>query len=219
MGMLYLHQEQGKTMSLTIPPPASETERRRAAVEELCRVPENGKAEIIHGRVVRMSPTGAGPGRVAFKIASSLSQYEERGSQTEEGVGYTFGDNVGFLVDLPGRGSFSPDAAWYTGPLGEDEMDFLPGAPAFAVEVRSKGDYGPKAEREIREKIQDYFAAGTSVVWDVDTRGVDGVKVYRATAPELPTIYRRGDVAEAEPAVPGWTMPVDELFRRPMSAR
>ena len=206
-------------MSLTTTRPASETDRRRAAIEELYRVPENGKAEIIHGRVVRMSPTGARPGRVAFKIASSLSQYEERRSQVEEGVGYTFGDNVGFLVDLLGRGSFSPDAAWYTGAVGEDEMDFLPGAPAFAVEVRRKGDYGAKAEQAIREKIQDYFAAGTSVVWDVDTRGTDVVKVYRATSPDVPTICRRGDVAEAEPAVPGWTMPVDELFARPLPAR
>ncbi len=203
-------------MSLTVAPPASETEKRQAAIEELYRVPENGKAEIIHGRVVRMSPTGAKPGRTAGRIFISLSQYEERRSQTEEGVGYAFSDNVGFLVDLPGRDSFSPDAAWYTGPLGEDEMDFLPGAPAFAAEVRSKGDYGPKAERAIVEKIRDYFAAGTLVVWDVDTRGADVVKVYRATAPDAPTIYRRSDVAEAEPAVPGWTMPVDELFRRPM---
>ena len=206
-------------MSSTILLPASETDRRRAAIEELYRVPENGKAEIIHGRVVRMSPAGARPGRVAFKIASSLSQYEERRSQVEESVGYTFGDNVGFLVDLPGRGSFSPGAAWYTGAVGEDEMDFLPGPPAFAAEVRSKGDYGAKAEQAIREKIQDYFAAGTSVVWDVDTRGTDVVKVYRATSPDVPTICRRGDVAEAEPAVPGWTMPVDELFARPLPAR
>ncbi len=206
-------------MSLTILPPASKTERQQAVIEELYRVPENGKAEIIQGRVVRMSPTGAKPGRTAGRIFISLSQYEERRSQIEEGVGYAFSDNVGFLVDLPGRGSFSPDAAWYTGPLGEDEMDFLPGAPAFAVEVRSKGDYGPKAEREISEKIRDYFAAGTSVVWDVDTRGADVVRVYRAAAPEVPAIYRRGDAAEAEPAVPGWTMSVDELFRRPMQAR
>jgi len=27
-----------------------------------------------------------------------------------------------------------------------------------------------------------------------------------------PTVYRRGQIAEAEPAVPGWTMPVDDLF-------
>ena len=40
----------------------------------------------------------------------------------------------------------------------------------------------------------------------------DVVKVYRAAAPDTPTIYRRGELAEAEPAVPGWKMPVDELF-------
>jgi Uma2 family endonuclease len=201
-------------MSLTVPPPASETERRQAAIEELYRVPENGKAEIIHGRMVRMSPTGAKPGRTAGRIFVSLSQHEERQSQIGEGGGYAFGDNVGFLVRLPDRDSFSPDAAWYTGPMDEDDMDFLSAAPAFAVEVRSKGDYGPKAERAIAEKIRDYFAAGTRVVWDVDTRGVDVVRVHRAESPDAPTIYRRGEVAEAEPAVPGWTMPVDELFPR-----
>jgi hypothetical protein len=36
--------------------------------------------------------------------------------------------------------------------------------------------------------------------------------VYRSDKPETATIYHRGEVAEAEPAVPGWTMPVDELF-------
>jgi len=206
-------------MSLTTIPPATETERRQEAIEELYRVPENGKAEIIQGRVVHMSPTGAKPGRTAGRIFVSLSQYEERRSQTEEGIGYAFGDNVGFLVDLSNRGSFSPDSAWYTGPAGDDEMDFLPGAPAFAVEVRSKDDYGPKAERVIIEKIQDYFAAGTVVVWDVDARGADVVRVYRASSPDTPTVCRRGDTAEAEPAVPGWVMPVDDLFARPMRAR
>ena len=98
-------------------------------------------------------------------------------------------------------------------------MDFLTGAPAFAVEVRSKGDYGPKAEQAISEKIQDYFAAGTLVVWDVDTRGADIVRVHRAASPDAPTVCRRGDIAEAEPAVPAWTMPVDDLFGRPQQAR
>ena len=185
-------------------------------VDALYCVPDNDKAEIIHGRIVRMSPTGARPGRVAFRTAYSLVQHEERLSLVRTGQGYAFGDNVGFLVNLPSRGSFSPDAAWYTGPIPEEEMDFLAGAPAFAVEVRSKGDYGPKAERKILEKIEDYFAAGTEVVWDVDTLALDVVvKVYRRGAVQAPTLYRRSDMAEAEPAVPGWTMPVDSLFPRP----
>jgi hypothetical protein len=58
----------------------------------------------------------------------------------------------------------------------------------------------------------DYFTAGTLVVWDVNRLSSDVVKVYRVTEPDTPAIYRRGEVAEAEPAVPGWRMPVDELF-------
>jgi Uma2 family endonuclease len=64
----------------------------------------------------------------------------------------------------------------------------------------------------LAEKRIDYFAAGTKVVWDVDLHSDDVVRVYRATESDKPTIYRRGQHAEAEPAVPGWTMPVDALF-------
>lgn len=184
--------------------------KRRATPEDLHSTPDNGKAEIIGGEIVLMSPTGARPGRAATKIANSLSQHEE-----QVGGGYAFGDNVGFVVTLPGRDSFSPDAAWHTDPAGAEGMDFLPGAPTFAAEVRSKNDYGPKAERAIAQKVQDYFAAGTLVVWDVDTLGEDVITVHRATTPDAPTVYRRGDVAEAEPAVPGWRMPVNKLFQLP----
>ncbi len=91
-------------------------------------------------------------------------------------------------------------------------MDFLPTPPNFAVEVRSKTDYGAQKEQGIATKIEDYFAAGSKVVWDVDLLRRDVIKVYRASDPTNPTIYRRGDIAEAEPAVPGWTMKVDDLF-------
>ena len=180
--------------------------KTRATVEDLYHIPENGKAEIVNGEIVRIMPTGGMPGRASGNVFISLRSQE----QTKVG-GYAFGDNVGFIVDLPHRESFSPDAAWYTGKL--EGMKFLNGAPAFAVEVRSEGDYGPKAERELAEKRRDYFAAGTLVVWDVDLLGDDVVRVYRHTDPETPTIYRRGEIAEAEPAVPDWRMPVDELFK------
>src|SRR5690606_984676 len=127
------------------------------------------------------------------------------------GLGYAFPDNVGFIVNLPNRGSFSPDAAFYIGELAEE--DFLPGAPVFAVEVRSKNDYGPLAEQAIRDKIGDYFLAGALVVWDVDVLRAKLVRVYRSSAPDNPTIYRQSDLAEAEPALPGWRMAVDEIMR------
>jgi Uma2 family endonuclease len=80
------------------------------------------------------------------------------------------------------------------------------------VEVRSETDYGPSAERALAEKRADYFAAGTKVVWDVDVLREEVVRVYRASAPEEPVTFRRGEIAEAEPALPGFRMPVDALF-------
>jgi len=97
------------------------------AVDELYRVPENGKAEIVGGEMVLVSPTGGVPGRLA-------------------------------------------------------------------------------------DKGTDYFAAGTLVVWDVDVLREIVVRVYRSADPDHPTVYRAGDVAEAEPALPGWTMPVADIL-------
>ncbi len=176
----------------------------RVTIEDLYRVPENGKAEIVDGELVLMSPTGDLPNRAAGAIYVSLRQYE---SNVSGGRAYT--DNAGFTVDLPNRRSFSPDAAFYTGPRTGGK--FLEGAPAFAAEVRSEGDYGRTAERAIAAKRADYFAAGTLVVWDVDVLQDEVVRVYRASDPDHPTIYQRGERAEAEPAVPGWDMPVDDL--------
>jgi hypothetical protein len=48
-------------------------------------------------------------------------------------------------------------------------------------------------------------------VWDVDLVGENVVRVFRSTTPE-PVIFRRGEIADAEPALPGWRMRVDELF-------
>ncbi len=178
--------------------------KTKATIEDLYQVPEDGKAEVVNGELVLMSPTGGMPGRAAKKILVHLDKYEGI-----RGDGYAFGDNVGFIVDLPNRKSFSPDAAFY---MGEITMKFLEGAPIFAVEVRSEGDYGPVAEQAMADKREDYFAAGTLVVWDVDLLSEAVVRVYRASDPHNPTMYQRGDLAEAEPALPDWTMPVDELF-------
>jgi hypothetical protein len=50
------------------------------------------------------------------------------------------------------------------------------------------------------------------VVWDVDLLSDEVVKSYSASDPENPKIFRRGEIADAEPALPGWRMPVDDLF-------
>ena len=174
-----------------------------ATIEDLYKV--EGKAELVNGEIILMSPTGLLPGYAGDEILFSLREYSKRRK-----FGRAVGDNKAFLVNLPHRKSFSPDAAFYTGP--DTGMKFGEGAPVFAVEVRSEGDYGPRAERAMAKKRADYFAAGTLVVWDVDMLSDDVVRVYRSSDPETATVYHRGEIAEAEPAVPGWTMPVDHLF-------
>ena len=179
--------------------------RTEATIEDLYRVHEDGKAEIVDGELVLMSPTGDLPHSAALEIAVSLRDYARR---TKSGRAYA--DNAAFIVSLSNRKSFSPDAAFYVGPRTGGK--FLRGAPLFAVEVRSEGDYGPKAEAKMERKRADYFAAGTLIVWDVDVLEHETVIKYRADNPDAPRVFNRGETADAEPALPGWSMPVDDLF-------
>lgn len=173
-------------------------------VEALYRV--EGKAEIINGKIVPLEMPGYDPNFAAAEIYVSLRSHVRRTQ-----VGRAATDGLFFIVDLPHRMSFAPDASYFTNP--PSGMKFVEGAPDFAAEVRSENDYGPAAERAMAAKCADYFAAGTLVVWDVDLLDENVVRVYRAGNADRPAAtYRRGQFAEAEPAVPGWTMPIDNLF-------
>jgi Uma2 family endonuclease len=174
-------------------------------IEDLYKVPDNAKAEIVDGEVILMPPTGGEPGYAGDEIFVSLRDHSRSTK-----AGRAVGDNKAFLVRLPNRESFSPDAAFYIGP--NPGMKFYEGAPVFAVEVRSEGDYGPKAEERIRQKRIDYFQAGTLVVWDLDLKSPDVITSYSSDDPDTPTTYRKGELARAELAVPGWEIPVDRLF-------
>ncbi|HEX9918879.1 MAG TPA: Uma2 family endonuclease, partial [Pyrinomonadaceae bacterium] len=97
--------------------------KTEATIEDLYKV--DGKAELVNGEIVHMSPTGGTPNYAALEIALSLRQYAKRTK-----TGHAVGDNAAFKVSLPNRKSFSPDAAFY---IGEITMKFFEGAPVFAV--------------------------------------------------------------------------------------
>ena len=177
--------------------------KTRATIDDLYKV--EGKAELVNGEIVAMPPAGDELGAASVEIVVRLYHYVR-----QIGRGRVYGDGTGFRVHLPHRESFSPDAAYHIGP--RTGMRFLEGAPIFAVEIRSESDYGPAAERAMQEKRADYFACGTLVVWDVDLQGEGVIRSYKASDPDHPVIFRRGDTADAEPAVLGWRMAVDELF-------
>ena len=162
------------------------TTKTRATLEDLYAAP--GKAELVEGELVLMSPTGDKPGWAGDEIFFSLRSYVRMIS-----FGRAVSDNKGFLAHLPNRRSFRPDAAFYTGRPGD--MKFFPDVAVFAAEVRSENDYGPKAEEAMAAKRADYFATGCQVVWDVDLLSVHVACVCWASAPDNPTRYRHGETA------------------------
>jgi Uma2 family endonuclease len=180
--------------------------RGRATVADLHRV--EGKAELINGEILRLGPAGALPALAAMEIACRLRDHAEA-----TGLGEAYTSTLAYVFPRlrSGRESFCPDASYHVGPFPENPMDFIPAAPTFAVEVRGLEDYAEGSETAMAAKRADYFEAGTLAVWDVDVLART-VAVYRADAPTTPAVYRRGDVAEAEPAVPGWRMAVSAIF-------
>ena len=105
----------------------------------------------------------------------------------------------------------------------------------FAAEVRNEDDYGPVSvpravataspevkirsddcspsdERAIAAKRADYFAAGTLVIWDVDLLSPTSSNPILLKIQAHQKYSVAATIADAEPAVPGWRIPVDELF-------
>jgi Uma2 family endonuclease len=176
-----------------------------ATLDDLYR--EDGKAELIGGRIVRYPEPGQLAETAAEEIFISLRLHAKR---TRQGLAHPGGVSY-VIAELPsGRETFSPDSSWFAGEIPVRPVRFMEGSPIFAVEVRDS-DGGIEAESEIAGKRADYFAAGTLVVWDVDPSS-ERVTVYRRDDPTRPASFQRGDVADAEPAVPGWRMLVDEIF-------
>ncbi len=188
-------------MSIATPLPV-----RKTTIDDLLRIPE--KAELIRGRIVKSMATGFRPNIVAGRIFRSLADYCD-----VPGRGFAFTDMMGFAVPVlsSGRESFSPDASYYSGPAPAKPMKFVAAPPDFAVEVRSEGDYGLAAEREMAAKREDYFEAGTRVVWDVDPDS-GTIRKYSAADPTRFVTFATGEFADAEPAVPGWNVSVDWIM-------
>ncbi len=177
----------------------------RATLDDLMRF--DGNAELINGEVVPLMSIGHRPNVVAGRIFRWLADYADA-----PGRGTAHTDGMGFAVTelSTGRESFSPDAAYYTGPIPARPMRFIDGAPDFAAEVRSESDYGSAAEAAAAGKRAEYFEAGTLVVWDVDP--VSGVVRSHRAGESAAAVFGPGSDADAEPAVPGRRLAVDWLM-------
>lgn len=157
------------------------------------------------GRIVHLLPIGRRPNRIVGRLARFIDTY----ASTHGGEAFT--QTMAFVVpELPsGRETFSPDASYYNGLFPANDMAFIEGPPTFAAEVRSENDYGDAAEADLAAKRDDYFLAGTLVVWDVDPVAQ---RITRYRPNHAPVVFTQGQIADAEPALPGWQVPVADVF-------
>ena len=169
----------------------------------VCSVPD-GRAELVRGEL-RVTPPHGGPhGRAATNVVVLLSAYVE-----PRGLGWVFADGAGYLLlELP-RTVRSPDASFVRAdrlPAEGVGPGFLKVAPDIAVEVLSPSE----SASELEEKLDDYRACGTPLIWIVDTVR-RSVMVVASDAPVRS--LREGDTLAGGDVIPGFTCEVAGLFK------
>lgn len=188
-----------------IQPMARRAQGSLVTAEELNGLPGDGKRyELVAGRLIAEPPTGGRHGVVAARIVTLLSNFVQA-----HDLGAILTTDPGFILARSPDTVRAPDVAFLSRRRLE-EMEsvesFLPGPPDLAVEILSPSD-GPGA---VRAKVTDYLEAGTHLVWVVDPSR-RCVTVFRPLEPPLSVT---GDqILEGEDVLPGFLVPVSEIFR------
>jgi Uma2 family endonuclease len=161
-------------------------------------------SELVRGEVRPMSPTGIRHNVVAVNLVVALTLYLR-----EQPIGRALTDNAGFRLPIPDTEDDtvrSPDAAFVSFERMPDvPVGFASVAPDLAVEVLSPDD----TARDLDERMDDYFAAGTRAVWVIDP---DRRTVAQHSATGPTRRLREGDTLDGADVVPGFTLPVGALF-------
>lgn len=183
-------------ISLLAPPGSATEDQCLAALQR-----DEGLFELVDGTLVEKT-MGFFESRVGFLIARLLDEYAER-----HGLGLVLGESA--LMRISGQLRM-PDAAFFSAgriPAQGLARKIMPAGPDLAVEVLSDSNTAAEMER----KRGEYFAAGTVLVWEVEPE-LRLVRVY--TAPDtFHTVHEDGTL-EGEPALPGFRLPLRELFAR-----
>jgi Uma2 family endonuclease len=152
----------------------------------------------------RLSPAGTEASAIAIRIAGRLDAFAfARGLGTFTGAdgGYFFGRDPDTVR--------APDVAFVRAdrlPPTDLWEAYSPVVPDLAVEVVSLGD----GAREVAEKVAFYLAHEVQLVWVVRPRPRT-VTVHPAEGD--PVVLGEGDVLDGGEVLPGFRLPVADLFR------
>jgi Uma2 family endonuclease len=168
-------------------------------------MPDNGiRRELVRGEVVETMPPGGLHGVIAGIVIALLYSW------SKSGPGGTIAPESGFVLELDPDTVRGPDVSYISAdrvqvagiPLGYWRL-----APDLAVEIVSPGDTAD----EVREKVREYLAAGTRLVWVVypTTR-----EVISHTPDGLARTFGQDATLESPEVLPGFACAVAELFPR-----
>ena len=180
------------------------TKSKLVTAEELLDLPEDGyRYELIRGELIQMAPAGAQHGKIAAIALAGLLNHVRA-----NGLGEAYAAATGFLIGADPDHVRAPDAAfvWQERVATAGEVPgFFPGAPDLAIEVISPND----RFSDVEEKVGDWLDAGTALVVLVNPR--NRTAILRRPV-QSPVILTQQDTLDGGEVVPGWRLPVGELF-------
>ncbi len=166
----------------------------------------DGRYELVRGEVFELSPVNDQHGAVAGYIVTAFNNYSR-----PRGAGWARVETGYWLHHDPDtvRG---PDVSFRLRSRSEREVPstgFVTGAPDIAVEVVSPSNTAAEIER----KIGEYLAAGSQRVWVVYSATRTATRRVIIHHPDGTTItYSGGDVITDEDLLPGFSLPLSEIF-------
>jgi Uma2 family endonuclease len=177
--------------------------------EEMLALPKNGMdRELIRGRLrekpltIRDRWHSVSEARIAKLPDNWLdAQREPRGEIVSGDAGFR-------LCRGPDESSVGIDVPYASAELvarTPGSVAFSEGVPVLAVEILSPSD----KQEEVDEKVKLFLELGVALVWVVNPR-FRTVCVYRPDAE--PKLYNVRDELTAEPHLPGFRMPVAQMF-------
>ena len=173
--------------------------------DELFRLPNDGmRRELVRGELRTMPPGGMEQGEQSAEFVFSLKLHVRSNK-----LGRVFTNEPGFVLTTGPDTVRSPDVAFIRRErieqTGVPRGYYRGGAPDLAVEVISPNDL----YTEVDEKVTEWLAHGTTVVFVVNPRR-KVVAVHRAG--QAVVILGVEDTLTAEDVVPGWSLVVRDLF-------
>jgi Uma2 family endonuclease len=181
-------------------------ETRRTTAEELLRMPDDGfRYELVRGELRKMPPAGSEHGTIAMDIGTSLNNHVKANR-----LGKIYAAETGFLLASDPDTVRAPDVAFVSRERVEEAgrvRGYWPGAPDLAVEVVSPND----THAQVTEKALAWLEAGCRMVLVADPER-RAVTVYRSRSEIRILTAEAGDVIDGDEVVPGWKLPVTELF-------